>query len=124
MSAGVFSLVGYTANYDADQIHPIRVQPETIAAAIAGTTNAAPAGAVTNPISAVISLNRGSLGLRPRYVVLQAPLTGQPDGYAPGGITRIPALQEAFWTAAIKGVTCTYLGVAFTVISREPERAR
>lgn len=125
MSAGEFSLSKYAASYDAAAIHPIRVQPETIAASIGGTTNSAPTGALNNPISASVSLSNREIGLRPRFVTLQAPATGQPAGYKAGGVTRIPALQEAFWNAAVKGASVTYLGIStWTVISREAEQAK
>ena len=126
MSAGEFTTSKYQATYDAAAVHPIRVQPETIAAAIGATTNAPPPEAVTNPISARVTLTRRELGLRARYVTLQASTTvaDVPDGYKPGGITRIPSLDDAFYAAAIKGATCTYLTKPFTVINREPERAQ
>jgi len=123
MSAGVFTNTLYRASYgDGTAVHPIRVQPETIAAAIGATTNAAPTTAQTNPIQARVSGSKRSIGLIARSVTLQAPATGQPTGYKALGVTRIPALTQAFYDAATKGVTCTYLGVAFTVVSRSLER--
>jgi hypothetical protein len=125
MSAGVFTRSFYTASYDDAQIHPIRVQPETIAASVGGTANTAPAGPATSPISAVISLGKRQLGLRPRTITIAAPATGQPDGYQPGGITTIPALNQAIWDAALRGTAVTYLGVAtFQVVSRDREEAK
>lgn len=125
MSAGTFVRSRYAANYGAGtSIHPIRVQVETVGAAIGGTTNNPPVGAVNNPISARSSNGRRSLGLTPRFVTLQAPATGAPTGYQPGGTTRIPALTDTFFNAAATGVTCTYLGAAFIVVSRSPELTR
>lgn len=125
MSAGTFVRSRYQASYGAGTaIHPIRIQVETVAAAIAGTTNNPPVGAVSNPISARSSNGRRSLGLTPRFVTLQAPATGQPTGYQPGGITKIPALTDTFFNAASTGVTCTYLGSPFVVVSRSPELTR
>ena len=120
MSAGAFIRSRY-ASTDTGLIHPIRVQPETIAASIGSTTNAAPTGAVSNNISARVSGGKRTLGLIARRVVLQAPASGQPTDYKPSGITTIPALQEAFFNAAVKGASCTYLGVTFTVVSRTQE---
>jgi len=123
MSAGAFVISKYSASYgNADQIHPIRVQPETITASIGGTANSAPTGAVNNPIQARVSGGNRKIGLHARYVTLRFPATGQPATYAPGGTTRIPALQEPFYNAAVKGATCTYLSVACTVVSRSRER--
>lgn len=120
MSAGAFVRARYGASY-ALEVHPIRVQPETLAATIGGTVNAAPAGAITNPISARASGSKRSLGLNARKVQLAAPATNPPAGYQAGGVTSIPALGEAFYNLAIKGTTCTYLGAAFTVVSRTTE---
>jgi len=122
MSAGAFVRSRYAASYETTAIHPIRVQPETALASIGGTANAAPAGAISNPIQARVGGGRRQIGLQARSITLEAPTTGQPAGYAPGGITRIPALTEAFYNLAAKGVTCTYLGAAFQVVSRSAER--
>lgn len=124
MSAGAFLVTKYQATYAAANIHPIKVQPETVAATIGGTPNAAPTGAVTNPISARVSGGKRTRGLVPRVVVLRAPAANPPAGYLANGITRIPALTPAFSAVAIAGAACTYLGVAFTVISSLPEVAR
>lgn len=124
MSAGNFIRSRYAADYgDGSAIHPIRVQPETIAASIGSEDNDPPAGAINNPISAKISLGKRARGLSPRYITLEFPLTSPPTGYKAGGITRIPALTFPFWEAAVNGATCTYLGVACTVVSRSAEEA-
>lgn len=120
MSAGLFVRSKYFCT-DTGSIHPIRVQPETVSAAIGSSTNAAPTGAIANNISARVSGGRRSLGLTARRVNLQSPATAQPTGYKPSGITSIPALQEAFFNAAVKGATCNYLGAAYTVVSRTQE---
>lgn len=121
MSGGAFSRSKYDCE-DTGLIHPIRVQPETLAASITGTANAAPSGAVSSNISARVSAGRRTLGLVARSVNLAAPATGQPDGYQAGGVTRIPALTTAFYNKATKGATCSYLGVDYTVISRTSEK--
>ena len=123
MSAGAFVTSKYSATYDTSAIHPIRVQPETIAATIGVITNAAPTGEVNNPIQARVSGGRRSIGLVARSVTLRASSTASdvPDGYALGGITRIPALTTAFYDAAIKGVAVTYLTKPFKVVSRSSE---
>lgn len=124
MSAGAFVRSKYQASYDiGTQIHPIRVQPETISAVAAGDTNAPPDGSTNNPISAKISLGRRARGLSPRYITLQFPLTGQPTGYKAGGITRIPALTQGWYDGINAGDTVTYLGVACIVVSKTPENA-
>lgn len=121
MSAGAFSRSRYQASYTGTPIHPIRVQPESIAASIGGVVNNPPAGVASNPISARVSGGKRTLGLTARKVIIAAPTVSPPTGYLPGGKTVIPALTETFYNAAIKGATCTYLGAAFVVVSRSVE---
>lgn len=123
MSAGAFVITKYAASYgDADQIHPIRVQPETITASIGGTTNAAPAGAINNPIQCRVSGGKRAIGLLARYVTIKFPATDQPTNYQAGGTTRIPALTTTFYNAAVRGATVTYLNATCKVVSRSRER--
>lgn len=117
MSAGAFVLTKYQA--DDDSIHPIRVQPETVAA----FSNAAPAGAVTSSISAVVSLTRKQRGLRPRYISVK--FTGAlPDGYKEGTIYRLPILSPTVYDGLNIGGTGTYLGSPVEIVGKEGERSR
>lgn len=123
MSAGAFTITKYIASYgDGDQVHPIRVQPETLAATIGGTANSAPGDALNNPIQCRVSGGKRQIGLLARYITIKFPATGQPTGYQAGGTTRIPALTPGFYDLAIKGTAVTYLGVACQVVSRSNER--
>lgn len=123
MSSGSFTITKYAASYaDGDQIHPIRVQPETLTAAIGSTTNAAPAGTINNPIQCRVSGGKRQIGLLARYITIQFPATGQPTGYQAGGTTRIPALTETFYDAATRGTNITYLSVVCKIVSRSRER--
>lgn len=125
MSSGAFERSRYQASYSTTAIHPIRVQPETESAALTAettTTNAAPTGAITNPISAVSSLGERQLGLKPRQATLE--LTGTPPtGYAAGSVTKIPILNTAFFTELTAGTSINYLGTTWEVVSTSPERA-
>jgi hypothetical protein len=123
MSAGAFVGTFYAASYAA-ATHPIRVQPETLAATIGGTANVAPAGPATSPISARGSGSKRSLGLIARKISIVAPVTGAPAGYLPGGRTTIPALTVAFFNLAVKNATITYLGAPFRVVGRSAEVAQ
>lgn len=124
MSAGTFVRSKYEANYaDPAPIHPIRVQPETLAATIGGTANAAPAGAISNPISASVSRGKREKGLKPRTITVQFPATGQPTGYKASGTTILVAVTLAFWNLAAPGTAITYLGVECVVIGRSAEEA-
>lgn len=123
MSAGAFVNSRYRASYAAPiQIHPIRVQPETLAAEIDGLSNDPPTDAVNNPIIANSTGSRRANGLTARRIRLQLPLaTTPPTGYRPGSITTIPVLQPALFALAQKGVACNYLGVVWTVVGRIAE---
>lgn len=125
MSAGAFVNVRYVASYgDGDQIHPIRVQPETLAATADSVENGASPLALTSPISANVSQSTRSLGLHARIVY--ARLSGTPPtGYATGSRIRIPALSEAFFNAcAPKGTELTYLGTTWLTTGVRAEVVR
>lgn len=122
MSAGSFVTTVYDADYEA-VLHPIRVQPETLLAAIGTTTNAATVGTPDNPISARISSSTRSLGLHARAVFLKIAGT-PPTGYAVGSKVRIPALTTTFFAAAVKGAVVDYLGTTWTVTGRRAEVVR
>ena len=127
MSAGAFINSRYAANYAAATIHPIRVQPETIAASAAApggaVTNDPPADPTTNPISAQVTKSTRSLGLHARLISIK--VTGTPPtGYLAGSTVRLPALTPAFAAAAIKGVVITYLGATWEVIGTRAEVTR
>lgn len=116
MSAGAFTNTKYEASYAGETIHPIRVQPETLALVINSVTNTAPTGAITNPISAMVGSNKRKLGLHAAMVSIK--FTGTPPtGYQAGGILRLPLLRNAIKSEAIKGATGTYLSVAIEVVS-------
>ena len=126
MSAGSFLRTRYQASYDTSEIHPIRIQPETAAMAEEGAptnTNDAPSGSVTNPISAVVSNSRRSLGLTPRKFNLQ--LTGTaPTGYVVGSTVAVPILTEAFYNSIAVNDEVTYLSTTWQVVSKTPEQVR
>lgn len=126
MSAGEFVRSRYAATYEAGAIHPIRVQEETIALALTSDTtetNAAPIGAVNNPISAIVSRSNRGLGLKPRKVTLE--LTGPPPtGYSVGSLVTLPILNETLFGDLNNGVSVNYLGTTWEVISRDVEDVR
>jgi len=129
MSAGRFTGTRYQASYGAgNEIHPIRVQPETISLTINSVANNPPAGAITNPISAVVSRGSNARGLRPRLVTLRAPDTNPPATYLAGGITTVPLLNTAIAAAAANAdddTTVSYLGIStWTVVGVASEIAQ
>lgn len=120
MSAGEFVRSRYES--DAGNVHPIRVQPETIAATI-GSANTAPAGTIDLSISAKVSGGRRELGLIARKVRLA--FTGAaPTGYAEDSIVSIPILTPTVYDGIAVGTTGTYLGAAVEVVGKTPESSR
>lgn len=124
MSSGNFVIGRYTATYDNTQIHPIRVQPETLELSLtigAGSvTNASAAGAINNPISAIVSKSRRGIGLVAR--IMRVRFTGEPPtDYQENGVITLPVVNPALMSAP-KGATGTYLGAAIVLVGMTPER--
>lgn len=100
--------------YEADSgdIHPIRITPESLAAA-----GAVPAGPVTNNIPAKITKGNRQFGLRPRGVRIARQFGTAPDTFY--RYRFIPVLSEASFGVApfvING-SVTYDGAAWTVVN-------
>lgn len=127
MSAGSFVTSKYQASYGLGaNIHPIRVQPETLALSLSvsgtATANTAPTGAVTNPISARVSASKRTLGLSAATVGIKFSGT-PPTGYAANQRINLPLLNNSI-RAVTKGATGTYLGASVVVVGVSPERAQ
>lgn len=122
MSAGPFEISKYQAEYDAgDQIHPIRVQPETIALTLDGVTNAPVTAAKTNSISAQVSKGRRSIGLNARMVRIKFTET-TPEGYKPDGVITLPLLNVSIKAKAGRGTVGTYLTLPIVVVGSSAEK--
>jgi len=127
MSAGRFARSRYAAAYNTANIHPIKVQPETLNLTIGGTANEPPSQAINNPISAVASRGKNARGLRPALVSLQ--WTGA-SAATPGnvGITTVPLLNATIRTQASTADADTdieYLGVStWAVVGYSIEEAK
>lgn len=113
MSSGKFTTSKYEADYAAN-IHPIRIQEETLALKVGTVTNTAPAGAVNNPIRAKVGKGNREAGLGPRLVSVA--FTGTiPEGYT-GDAIRLPVLTKALAAACSEGATGEYLGSPIKVV--------
>ncbi len=120
MSAGRFTRTRYALDVaNGGIVLGCKVQPETLEATIGGAANAAPADPVDFNFSATISQGRRTAGVN-----TLAWTTDPPDGYAAGGVIRIPVLTPATFAAWTLGATGTYLGTAVTVVGRSPEILR
>jgi hypothetical protein len=123
MSAGSFESAFYeTSAENGGYVLRCRVQPETLAAAIASTPNEGVAGPATAPGSATISQGRRTAGVNMRYVTLGF-TASPPAGYS-GDPVRIPVLDPAVFATWTLGATGTYLGVAVEVLGRVGETVK
>ena len=104
MSSGAFTLAQYST--DADNIVPIRVQPETLEATL-GSVNASATGSLSAGFpSAQVSKSKGQT----------------PEGYAVGAVLRIPVTTKARFDALSKASAVTYLTKTGKVVGKSPER--
>lgn len=109
MSAGQFTRTKYESNDGT--IFGARVQPETLAATIGGTANAAPAGdfAFKAP-SANMGGGRRENGVNARYVSFQWDDGGAPANYLASGTGRLPILTPAVFNSINIGDAVVYAG--------------
>jgi hypothetical protein len=118
MSAGNFTRTFYES--DGNVVYRARVQPETLALDIGGSTNDAPAGPATGEGSAKMNGGTRELGINARSVTLAWTAT-PPTGYDANAVVRVPVMTPAFFQAISLGDTGTYLGAAIEVVSLKSE---
>ena len=122
MSAGAFQDSFYESN-ELGSVHPIRVQPETIALTLGGQANVAPSGTGAIGPSAQVSRGKRSIGINARTVTIQ--FTATKTGYLAGSKITLPWLDPAtFSDVTPKVTTGTYLEVACKVVGKSPETVR
>lgn len=121
MSAGAFTKSRYIANNG--DIHPIRVQPETLALQFGATPNDPPPPPVDTNLHARVGGGNRGYGLKARSVTIAFKVDA-PAGYKVGSYIRVPILQAGLWNAINIDDTCQYLGETATVIGVNPERRR
>lgn len=120
MSAGAFTVANYETDFG--EIGAVRVQPETLAATLAGTANAAPSGTRTRQGRVKVSGSKRAYGIHARYVTFI--WTGTvPSGYAAGGGKIVVPDPTLFNTIVLDG-TGTYLGAAIRIVGKSPEVVR
>ncbi len=116
MSAGAYSRSRYEDNQG--NIWKIKVQPETEALEIGGTTNAPPTGEITPGFpSAQVQRGRQSIGINARLCRLKFTATA-PTGYDPNGTIALPVLTQAAQSVFVADATGTYTlnGTAHAVV--------
>lgn len=123
MSSGAFILSRYRASYgDGSNVHPIKIQPETVGLQFGTEINIPSVNSPTSPISAVVSRGSRALGLTPRKVTFRFTGSNPINGtYKEGSTLSVPWLIP-FTTALSKGVQGTYLGEAVELVGLIPEK--
>lgn len=123
MSAGEFVTALYeTSSDNGGDVHPMRVQPETLTLTIGGTPNAASPGPSTSALFARARKSKRAYGVGARLVRLR--FTGTlPTGYSGDEVT-VPVMQPSVFSGYTPLSTGTYLGADVEVVSRIAETYR
>jgi hypothetical protein len=122
MSAGAFTDAFYSSN-ELGSVHPIRVQPETIALELGGQANEAPDGTAAVGPSAQVSRGKRAIGINARTVSIK--LTAALAGYKVGSVITLPWLDDSTFAALTPKVTTgTYLATACILSGKSPETVR
>jgi hypothetical protein len=108
MSSGSFVLAKYETN--AGAVRPIRVQPETIIAAVNPEATGTSQGDRIR-----VSGGKRKIGRKARSVSLVQNVGAAVDGYQPTKSIRIPIFTLDAYNALTEGQTITYNGSAWKV---------
>ena len=119
MSSGGFIRSRYQA--DNDEIHPIRLQPETETLVIQALPNEPPVVLPTQKIFAKVSGGKREHCLTPRGVNIVFSGPNPPPGYKENSPIHLPILTKSLWDQIITGATGTYLSLPIEVVSKTPE---
>lgn len=117
MSQGQFLRTFYLS--DQGEVHPIRVQPETVSATLGGEENTPPAGPATNNIRYIVNSGNRKKVPRARGVYF-AWVNQRPTGYVGAG-GRIPVFSQTVWEGLAEATPGTYLGVPIQVTGKYTE---
>lgn len=123
MSTGSFINSLYNSNKTGD-VHPIRIQPETLTLSVAGVTNAAATGPAGSPISAQVSQSKRAKGLNARTVTFKFTPTA-PTGYKAESPITLPWLAGVGDFDSFKaGDAIAYQGGSGEVVGTTAETAK
>jgi len=122
MSTGEFVAAKYQNGLNGD-IHPIRIQPETLGLTIGQIVNGEPAGAIDSDLRAFSSSRNRRGAVNARKVGLEI-LTSGPNGYEVGSTIYVPVLIPETLGAFLLPADQegTYNGATVKVIGSSPER--
>jgi hypothetical protein len=120
MSSGIFLERRYECSTLGRRMR-IRILSATQLFSLSGVgANNQPPGVVNLPLLVNIGGSKGSLGVKPRILVVR--FISPPPGYSLGTRLRIPILRPALWNAAVPGVSQgTYRGRPVIVVGKIPE---
>jgi hypothetical protein len=121
MSAGEFVQTGYECE-GTGQVHPIRINGETLTLSVNTVNNTAPTQAPDTPVSARVAGGRRGIGVFARTVTIRFDLAATPSGYKKGGTITLPWLQSSTFNNIAKGQSVQYLGNAGKVVSKRTEK--
>lgn len=121
MSSGPFLRSFYTD--DDGEVHPIRLQPETLAAQFNDVENDAPVGPATSNISAQVTGSRRGLGLFARYVTVKF-TAAPPAGYQANAVYKITVPSATIYNNITINSAGEYLETACQIISKTDEVQR
>jgi len=123
MSSGSFITSSYSSTA-LGTVHPIRIQPETLALQIGAVSNAAATGTRVLP-SAQVSKGKRSKGLNARTVTFKFAPGAAPAGYKPESPISLPWLQgNATFNSIFAGQTGSYLTADIVMVGKSNETAR
>lgn len=117
MSSGKFISSKYQT--DEENVHPCRIQEETLGFISGGIANAAPVAPINREASARMSSSQKRKGVNARTVRIR--FTTAPDEYKQDSILTVPILDKTNWDGYKIGTACTYLSTAGTIIGKSPE---
>jgi hypothetical protein len=121
MSAGAFEYSRYASG--SGLVYRIRVQPETLAMVIDGSTNAAAPDSIDGIGTIKTSAGNRAFGIKPRTVTVRFTST-LPTGYKAGTLITLPWMVADTWEELTNGDTGTYLGQAIELVSKKAENVR
>lgn len=115
--AGRFRIGKYETNDG--EIHPIRVQPETI-----DGDNPLPGAGITKSTYARVTGSKRAYGLKARYATYSLEIGTDADYSGAKVYAKVPYFLASAWIALNVGSTVTYQGKAWEVVSKTDESIR
>lgn len=126
MSTGGFIKSIYRSNFNANNLHPITIQPETLELELGGVTNSAPAGPATSALRAFVSSRKRRGAVNARKIGIEI-LTPGTSGLEVGSVLYVPWLNPTTFDSRLFPADqegTYYGGATVRVVGSSPEYAR